>query len=329
MVIKLIVATLKAKKKTGPWHKSMFGCRRAEMLKSPPQKNDFKEFTENFKLRIPQFKSSWDLIFIFVHLMQVERIHLQTLQHNLHPSVSSPMVPSDSSRPARCRVAGCWRASVCQSLSKECFHPELPHTHTSTHLHTPPHTSITSTPVLLHLLHRGNTQTQQGRLLNGAIHGKISGLVRGNTHTHTHTHTCMNMELKGRTTNKHTVVHWKHLRWTHTHIHSFFLGARRLSFLTAAPYIARKRNFTLNFSTRSFSRSRKRRKARREKKKDKTLNTSVFLAAGERGDASTWKNPPSPSVFLPPTAAGDVFRLRTGNQGAKLWVSRRRSRHGF
>ena len=123
----------------------------------------------------------------------------------------------------------------------------------------------------------------------------------GETHTHTHTHTLHEHGAK-RQDDKHTLVHWKHLRWTHTHIHSFFRGARQLSFLTAAPYIARKNNFTLNFSTRSFRRScRKRRKGREyeeggeEKKKTKLwthqcfwqLESEVMLRRGK------------PSVFLP------------------------------
>ena len=141
MVIKLIVATLKAKKKTGPWHKSMFGCRRAEMLKSPPQKNDFKEFTENFKLR---FHSSRAAEIWFSSLCTWCRWSASICRHSSTTStrrcprrwfLQIHLDPRGVESPAADERVF---VKVCQ---RSVFTPSYPtHTppHTSTHLHTPP-----------------------------------------------------------------------------------------------------------------------------------------------------------------------------------------------
>lgn len=128
-----IVANLRAKK-TGPRRKSMFGRRRAEMLKSP--KKLFQGI--HWKLQIKNSTVQERLRFDF-HLCAPDA-------GGAHPSTNTPAQPPPVGVLAggsfrfistcKCQVTGCWRASVCQSLSKECFHLKTPRV--SPHTAPPP-----------------------------------------------------------------------------------------------------------------------------------------------------------------------------------------------
>lgn len=107
--------------------------------------------------------------------------------------------------------------------------------------------------MLLHLRRCTRTHMHTHKALNGAIHRKISGSVRGK---HTHTHTLHEYGAK-RQNEKNPLIHWKHLgEHTHTHTRSQLWGHD--SFHSRLQlHISRKRDFTLNFSTHSFRRRRK------------------------------------------------------------------------
>lgn len=224
-----------------------------------------------------------------------------------------------------CNVSAinCWCASVCQICQRSVFtHKPRVLQNTLTDTHTPVRSVSTHIWVLLYLLcwrhtHArtciGSLQKHTDFSLMEHFTGK--SLARwGEKHTHT---LCMNMELKGRTIT--ALKHWKHLV-KHTHAHCSFWGHD--SFHSRLQlWISRKPDFTLNFSTQSFSRRRRKTEEECEWEKEKiTLNTSVFLAAGEWGDASMWMPTTPPLCLPPPTTASTVFRVYAAYQGAKLWV---------